>query len=87
MEKRKGLTAEPNVRIEDIMAAREGNSFSIPTKINSLSIKDLCHMEKTCGTKEMASTRSKLHKILIPKVRSLFGERIFFQNGIQEMSE
>jgi hypothetical protein len=26
-------------------------------------------MEKTCGTKEIASTRSKLHKILIPKVR------------------
>jgi protein FAM98B len=52
MEKRKALTVEPNVQIEDIMAARE----------------DLCHMEKTCGTKEMASTRSKLHKILIPKV-------------------
>jgi hypothetical protein len=34
-------------------------------------------MEKTCGTKEIASTRSKLHKILIPKVRSLFREDIF----------
>ena len=31
--------------------------------------KDLCHMEKACGTKEIASTRSQLHKILIPKVR------------------
>jgi len=39
--------------------------------------KDLCHMEKTCGTKEIASTRSKLHKILIPKVRSKFRENIF----------
>ncbi|CAF1004687.1 unnamed protein product [Adineta steineri] len=52
MSKRKALSAEPNVKIEDIMAARD----------------DLCHMEKTCGTKEMALTRSKLHKILIPKV-------------------
>ncbi|CAF0883467.1 unnamed protein product [Adineta ricciae] len=52
MTKRRELTAEPNVRIEDIMAARD----------------DLCHMEKTCGTKEISSTRSKLHKVLIPKV-------------------
>ena len=27
MEKRKALSAEPNVRIEDIMAAREGKIF------------------------------------------------------------
>lgn len=50
--RRRALTVEPNVRIEDIMAARD----------------DLCHMEKTCGTKEIAFTRSKLHKVIIPKV-------------------
>jgi hypothetical protein len=27
MSKRKGLTAEPNVRLEDIMAAREGRNL------------------------------------------------------------
>ncbi|CAF1353320.1 unnamed protein product [Didymodactylos carnosus] len=50
--KRKQMVIEPNVRIEDILAARE----------------DLCHMEKTCGTKELASIRSNLHKIIIPEV-------------------
>jgi hypothetical protein len=35
MEKRKALTSEPNVRIEDIMSAREGKSFEL--KINKFS--------------------------------------------------
>ena len=71
MTKRRELTAEPNVRIEDIMAARDGKRKH-DMKITILNIlfvmKDLCHMEKTCGTKEISSTRSKLHKVLIPKV-------------------
>lgn len=73
MSKRKALTAEPNVRIEDIMAARDG-SFTTNTLIiqyTFLGLIDLCHTEKTCSTKEIASTRSKLHKILIPRVRLL----------------
>ena len=76
MEKRKALSAEPNVKIEDIMAAREGNSFQSGNKkyLFFFLLKDLCHMEKTCGTKEIATTRSKLHKILIPKVRSSLRE-------------
>ncbi|CAF3436590.1 unnamed protein product [Rotaria sp. Silwood1] len=69
MSKRKALTAEPNVRIEDILAARE----------------DLCHMEKTCGTKEIASTRSKLHKILIPKVPDRGGRTTELQAPPPEM--
>ncbi|CAF4226440.1 unnamed protein product [Rotaria socialis] len=69
MTRRKALTAEPNVRIEDIMAARE----------------DLCHTEKTCGTKEIATTRSKLHKILMPKVPDRGGRTTELQAPPPEM--
>ena len=86
MDKRKGLSAEPNVRIEDILAARDGMRFSKYSKRNlpSVFIIDLCHMERTCGTKEMATTRSKLHKILIPKVRFSFEESILFQKWYEK---
>jgi len=32
MSKRKALTVEPNVRLEDIMAAREGKNFKKKVK-------------------------------------------------------
>jgi hypothetical protein len=39
MNKRKALTAEPNVRIEDIMAARDGKTMFNKNKISFFRLK------------------------------------------------
>ena len=60
MAKRKGLVADPNVRIEDIMAAREGKSE--PRKTELVSI--LCvHRRFVSHGKDLRNQRDRLDSI------------------------